>query len=129
MHDKHPKKVLVVDDEIHIVNVVAMKLRHAGYTVSTARDPHEAFEIAQKELPDLIITDSELTELTGIEAALHITQDHPIPVIIFSSRDAPPNHGGHDNDHIVEYLVKPIKLAELARAISKAADSLNPEQA
>ncbi len=40
------KTVLVVDDEVHIVNVVALKFRGAGFRVLTARDPQEAFEVA-----------------------------------------------------------------------------------
>ena len=45
------KKVLVVDDEVHILHVVSLKLRNAGYEVITAQDGKEALELAQVEIP------------------------------------------------------------------------------
>lgn len=61
------KTVLVADDESHILNVVSLKLRNAGYRVVTARDGREAFELAQQERPDLIITDYHMPGLSGLE--------------------------------------------------------------
>ncbi|MCA9293379.1 MAG: response regulator [Phycisphaerales bacterium] len=62
-----PAKILVVDDEAHIVHVVALKLRNAGYTVVTASDGEEALELAINELPDLVITDLQMPYLSGLQ--------------------------------------------------------------
>ena len=86
---KRPKKVLVVDDEVHILHVVSLKLRNAGYAVITAQDGQEALEIAQMELPDLIITDFQMPHLSGLELCQRLKQ-HPatkeIPAIMLTAR-------------------------------------------
>ena len=86
---KETKKVLVVDDEVHILHVVSLKLRNAGYEVITAQDGQEALEIAQVELPDLIITDFQMPHLSGLELCQRLKQ-HPatkdIPAIMLTAR-------------------------------------------
>ena len=59
--------ILVVDDEAHILQVLSIKLRNAGYEVLTAVDGEEAFEMASKEPPDLVITDFQMPYMTGLE--------------------------------------------------------------
>ena len=61
------KKILVADDESHILNVVSLKLSNAGYDVVTASDGQEAFELATAQRPDLIITDYHMPLLSGLE--------------------------------------------------------------
>jgi two-component system alkaline phosphatase synthesis response regulator PhoP len=51
------KTILVADDETHILNVVSLKLRNAGFRVLTAHDGQEALDVAIAERPDLLITD------------------------------------------------------------------------
>lgn len=86
---RETKKVLVVDDEVHILHVVSLKLRNAGYEVITARDGREGLEIAQVELPDLIITDFQMPHLSGLELCQRLKQ-HPdtkdIPAIMLTAR-------------------------------------------
>ena len=87
---KETKKVLVVDDEVHILHVVSLKLRNAGYEVITAPDGQEALEVAQVELPDLIITDYDMPEMTGLQLAEKVARTHPaVPVIVVTGRKAP----------------------------------------
>jgi len=69
------KKILVADDETHILHVVSLKLRNAGFNVLTARDGQEALELAQSELPDLIITDYHMPQLSGLELCQRLKQD------------------------------------------------------
>ena len=61
------KKVLVVDDEIHIVHVVAIKLRNNGYEVISAENGQQGYELACEEKPDIIITDFQMPILNGLE--------------------------------------------------------------
>jgi two-component system alkaline phosphatase synthesis response regulator PhoP len=77
------KKVLVVDDEIHIVHVVAIKLRNNGYEVITADNGAEALELACSEKPDIIVTDLQMPVMTGLEfveklRAAEVTKDTPV---------------------------------------------------
>jgi CheY-like chemotaxis protein len=60
-------KVLVADDEIHIIHVVAIKLRNNGYEVIAANNGAEAYELACRERPDIVVTDYQMPLLTGFE--------------------------------------------------------------
>src|SRR6476659_6762258 len=83
------KTILVADDETHILNVVSLKLRNAGYRVLTARDGQEALELAQQERPDLIITDYHMPALSGLELCRRLKQDEKtrnIPAIMLTAR-------------------------------------------
>jgi len=84
-----PRRILVVDDEIHILHVIGYKLRQAGYEVLTARDGPEALEMAQVELPDLVITDYHMPRLSGLELSQrlrHLPATRDIPVILLTAR-------------------------------------------
>src|SRR3954464_9451510 len=83
------KTILVADDESHILHVVSLKLRNAGYRVLTARDGQEALELAQQERPDLIITGSPRPARAGLELCRRLKQDPAtgsIPAIMLTAR-------------------------------------------
>jgi two-component system alkaline phosphatase synthesis response regulator PhoP len=69
------KKILVVDDESHILHVVSLKLRNAGFTVVTGSDGQEGLDLANSELPDLIITDFQMPQLSGLELCRRLRQE------------------------------------------------------
>jgi two-component system, OmpR family, alkaline phosphatase synthesis response regulator PhoP len=82
-------KILIVDDEQHILQVLTLKLRNAGYEVLTAVDGEEGFDIACRERPDLVITDFQMPYMTGLELCRALTKqgetDH-IPVLLLTAR-------------------------------------------
>ena len=85
----NPKKILVVDDEVHILHVVSLKLRNAGYDVITAQDGREALELAQVERPDLIITDYQMPHLSGLELCQRLKRipaTKNIPALMLTAR-------------------------------------------
>jgi len=82
-------KILVVDDEAHIVQVVSLKLRNAGYTVLTAVDGEEAYEVARRELPQLVITDFQMPYMTGLDLCRSLREceaTRAIPVLMLTAR-------------------------------------------
>ncbi len=82
-------KILVVDDEIHILHVISLKFRNAGYDVLTARNGKEALERAQFELPDLVITDYQMPFLSGLELCRRLKQlpsTRHIPAVMLTAR-------------------------------------------
>jgi len=84
-----PKKILIVDDEVHILHVLSLKLRHAGYAVCTAQDGREALEIAQVEHPDLLITDYQMPLLSGLELCQRLRRipaTRDIPALVLTAR-------------------------------------------
>lgn len=83
------KTILVADDESHILNVVSLKLRNAGYRVLTASDGQEALDVALHEKPDLLITDYHMPLLSGIELCRRLKQNQQtmgIPTIMLTAR-------------------------------------------
>lgn len=83
------QRILIVDDEAHIVQVLSLKLRNAGFEVITAGDGEEALELAQKSPPDLIITDFQMPYMTGLELCQALGAEEAtraIPVIMLTAR-------------------------------------------
>jgi CheY-like chemotaxis protein len=84
-----PGKILVVDDEKHIVHVVTLKLRNAGYEVISAGDGEEGLEVATTEHPDLIVTDYQMPYMTGLEMSRALRADvrtANIPILMLTAR-------------------------------------------
>ena len=82
-------KILVADDEAHILHVLSMKLDNAGYTVVCAMDGEEALELCVSEKPDLLITDNQMPYMSGIELSAKVHQLEPfasLPTILLTAR-------------------------------------------
>jgi len=114
------KKVLVVDDEIHIVHVVAIKLRNNGYEVISAENGAEAFELACEEKPDIIVTDFQMPVVTGLELVERLRQceqTRNIPVILLTARNFAISQEEQDSLQISGCLSKPFSPRELLGTI------------
>jgi two-component system, OmpR family, alkaline phosphatase synthesis response regulator PhoP len=61
------KRILLCDDEIHILRAAEFKLRKAGYEVEIASNGQEGWEAIQQQLPDVLITDCQMPEMDGFE--------------------------------------------------------------
>jgi CheY-like chemotaxis protein len=110
------KKVLVVDDEIHIIHVVAIKLRNNGYEVITADNGAEAFQLALKENPDIVVTDFQMPVMTGlelIEKLRQCDQTKNIPVIMLTARSFAISQQQQEGLQIAACLSKPFSPKEL----------------
>jgi CheY-like chemotaxis protein len=114
------RKVLVVDDEIHIVHVVAIKLRNNGFEVVTAANGAEAFELACEEHPDIIVSDYQMPIMSGLELIEKIRQTdsvRDIPVILLTARSFAIEDDTKDYLRISQCLSKPFSPKELLRSI------------
>jgi len=114
------KRVLVVDDEIHIVHVVAIKLRNNGYEVLTAENGEQAYEIASAEKPDIIVTDCQMPVMGGLEFVEKLRSDEQlkkIPVIMLTARSFDIDEDLKQQLDISECLSKPFSPKELLRNI------------
>ena len=81
--------ILVCDDESHIVHVVSLKLRNAGYEVETAEDGAEGLEIAKRRKPSMIITDYQMPRMNGVELCAALREDPEladIPALMLTAR-------------------------------------------
>ena len=114
------KKVLIVDDEIHIVHVVTIKLRNNGYDVISASDGAEAYELACSEMPDIVVTDYQMPVMTGIELIDKLRQTEKtadIPVIMLTARSFSVEDEQKKQLKISRCLSKPFSPKELLRDI------------
>jgi len=115
------KKALVVDDEVHIVHVAAIKLRNNGYEVITAGNGEDAFELAcNNDDLDIIITDYQMPVMTGIELVEklreHESTSH-LPVIMLTARDFAIDDEQRERLGISAFLSKPFSPRELLRSV------------
>ena len=110
------KKVLVVDDEIHIVHVVAIKLRNNGYEVITANNGAEALELARQERPDMVVTDYQMPVMSGLELVKELREDErtkDIPAILLTARSFAITKDQQEELEISACLSKPFSPKEL----------------
>ena len=114
------KKVLVVDDEAHIIHVVAIKLRNNGYEVITAENGADAFELACIEKPDILVTDFQMPVMTGLELVEKLRQTEEtkdIPVIMLTARSFAMEEKERERLRVNKCLSKPFSPKELLRDI------------
>ncbi|MFC2066245.1 response regulator [Chloroflexota bacterium] len=81
------KKILVVDDEKRIVEILKAYLERDGYQVSFAYDGRSALELARNNSPDLVILDLMLPEVSGWDVCRELRRDSNVPIIMLTARD------------------------------------------
>jgi len=115
-------KILVCDDEPHIVHVVSSKLRNAGFEVVSAVDGEEAFAVAQQEKPQLIITDYQMPFLSGLELCTKLRGTDglsEVPVIMLTARGFSLGDDDTVNTNIKKVLPKPFSPREILRTVEE----------
>jgi CheY-like chemotaxis protein len=116
------KKILVADDESHILHVVSLKLRNAGFEVLTAADGQEALEVAQAQRPDLLITDYHMPQLSGLELCQKLKQDPAtarIPTIMLTARGYQLDPKDTKESGISRMVSKPFSPRQLLTAVNE----------
>ncbi|NPC97480.1 response regulator transcription factor [Nocardioides sp. zg-DK7169] len=112
--DGTPVRVLVVDDEANIAELISMALRYEGWTVETALTGLDAVRVARDLRPDAVVLDMMLPDLDGLEVLRRMRAHDPdVPVVFLTAKDAVEDRitgltaGGDD------YVTKPFSLEEL----------------
>ena len=111
------KKILVVDDEKPISDIVKFNLDKEGYDVVTAYDGEEALKKVEAESPDLILLDLMLPKIDGLEVARQIRKEHDTPIIMLTAKDS-------EIDKVLglelgadDYVTKPFSNRELVARV------------
>ncbi len=111
------KKILVVDDERKIVDIVKAYLEREGYQVIAAYDGESALNLARRQAPNLIILDLMLPEISGWDICRTLRKESDVPIIMLTARD-------EDTDKIVglevgadDYITKPFNPKELVSRV------------
>ncbi len=110
-------KILIVDDEAPIIDMLSYNLKRANYEVFVAGDGQEAIELARRELPDLIVLDLMLPRVDGLDVCRILRRERDVPIIMLTARD-------EEIDRVVglelgadDYVVKPFSVRELLARI------------
>jgi DNA-binding response OmpR family regulator len=123
MSEGKSKKILVVDDEPGIVEIVRVNLEREGYDICEAFDGQEGWDKVRSEKPDLVILDVMMPKMSGLELLERIEADRHIcgvPVVILltvRARDVDVIQGLEKG--AVEYLTKPFDPLNLVRVVKK----------
>jgi nitrogen-specific signal transduction histidine kinase/ActR/RegA family two-component response regulator len=111
-------RILVVEDELEVCNLLAGTLRHEGFTVTTAIDGRQGWELFQQKRFDLVLTDQALPEMPGDRLAARIKEMDPqTPVIMLTGYGGMMRARGHVPVHIDQLLDKPVSTEKLRQAI------------
>ena len=107
------QKVLVVEDDNNIAELLRLYLQKDGFEVSHAADGGKAVEMAKEIQPDLVLLDIMLPVMDGLEATKRIVAERPVPVLILTARD-------DEADKVIglgagadDYMTKPFSMREL----------------
>jgi DNA-binding response OmpR family regulator len=123
-------RVLVVDDEPSVTDLLAYNLRKAHYDVSIAADGREALHLAGEFKPDLILLDLMIPEVDGLDVCRELRKTSNVPVIMITAL-------GEETDRVVglelgadDYVTKPFSMRELMariKAVLRRAKNENTE--
>ena len=125
-------KILLVDDEPNIREVVSLYLRRDGHVVIAAADGEEALRLYEQTRPDLVVLDLMLPKVSGLEVCRQlgaVATDRRVPMIMLTAR-------GEEEDRIVglslgadDYVVKPFSPRELAARVEAVLRRVNEDSA
>jgi DNA-binding response OmpR family regulator len=125
-------RILVVDDEPSVSDLLAYNLRKAHYEISIAADGREALRRAREFRPDLILLDLMIPEVDGLDVCRELRKSGNVPVIMITAR-------GEEIDRVIglelgadDYVTKPFSVRELMariKAVLRRAQNETPESA
>ena len=106
-------RVLVVEDDEEIADVLRRSLRQEGHEVRTAVDGERALALARDFVPDLVVLDLGLPKLDGVEVCRRLRADSDVPILILTARSGTDDRVRGLDAGADDYLVKPFERAEL----------------
>ncbi len=104
-------KILIIDDNEKNISLMVLLLKHAGYTVITANNGADGVNVAQRELPELILMDIQMPEMDGFDTAKVLFADEKtrkIPVVGISAYASPSTRERAIKLGMVGFMEKPV---------------------
>jgi DNA-binding response OmpR family regulator len=110
-------RVLVVEDDAEIADVLRRSLRQEGYEVKTSTDGIDALDVATGFVPDLVVLDLGLPRLDGVEVCRRLRAEGDVPILMLTARAETEDRVGGLDSGADDYLVKPFERTELLARI------------
>jgi len=110
-------RVLVVEDDEDIADVLRRSLRNEGYDVRTSADGIDALDVAAGFVPDLVVLDLGLPRLDGVEVCRRLRADSDVPILMLTARSETEDRVGGLDSGADDYLAKPFERKELLARI------------
>src|SRR5262245_5825285 len=114
------QKILIVENNSDLSQLLAFYLNNAGYEISRARNLTQGISKALVERPDLIITDLYLPDMTAVDATVMLKQDpatYDIPIVVLTAVTVEEWKTKALKAGVAKYLIKPISRSELTEAV------------
>ncbi len=121
------KKILIVDDELGILNLVSAYLRPEGYEVYTAQDGPSGLKAARSLKPDLIVLDIMLPGIDGLDLLTILRQETDVFIILLTARTEESDKISGLSSGADDYVTKPFSPRELVARIKAALRRVNAE--
>lgn len=122
------KRILVVEDEASIAEVVSLYLQRAGYEVQVAPDGRQAMTILERQMPDFVILDLMLPEIDGLSLTRWLRNRSDVPIIMLTARRAEMDRITGLEMGADDYVVKPFSPQELVSRVRAVLRRLGREQ-
>ncbi|MHC4181030.1 MAG: response regulator [Planctomycetota bacterium] len=117
------KRVLLCDDEIHILRAAEFKLKRAGFDVQVAGDGEEAWEAIEAQKPDVLITDCQMPRLDGLELVRRVRENpdtRDLPVLMLSAKGYELSQEElAEKWNVAALIAKPFSPRELLRLVER----------
>lgn len=116
------RKVLVVDDEPHLLYMLSHVLKHAGYEVVTAPNGQAGYEAACQHLPEAVVTDFQMPIMDGLQMAIQLRANantSAIPVVMLTARGHKIQPAEMTQTNITDIIAKPLSARELVERLNE----------
>jgi two-component system response regulator MprA len=113
-------KILVVEDEVNIADVIRRGLVYKGFEVEAVHTGQDALRAARDNLPDLVILDLMLPDMDGVEVCQRLRAADDVPIIMLTARDAVMDKVGGLEAGADDYMTKPFEFEELVARVNAA---------
>ena len=111
--ERMAKRVLVVDDEVHVQNLLRLYLERSGYEVETCGDGEGALEAIERQPPDLVLLDLMLPGINGLELCRQLRGESELPIIMLTARSTERDRLRGLRDGADDYVTKPFSPPEV----------------
>jgi CheY-like chemotaxis protein len=122
-----PKRILLCDDEVHILRAAEFKFKRAGHEVQIAGDGQEAWELIQAQPPDILVTDCQMPRLDGLGLIQRVredpvTRDLPILMLTAKGYELSPEELA-EKWNVIDVIAKPFSPRSLLQTVQEILDA------